>query len=94
MIYLDGKEIKRELWYPSLGDSISSGDFMRLLLVHYPLKISWKQGYSSECKVLIPGSSKKGLEKRESIGLGFFDIYTMCERGEEVAWCKENYYNK
>jgi len=93
-IYLDGELKKKEIWYPYLSDSINAGNFIRQSLVFYPLNISWKQGYSSECKVLVPTSQKTGLTKKESIGLGFFDTYTMCESGEDIEWCKENFYQK
>jgi len=93
-IFMDGKEQKEELWYPYLGDNLNSGEYLRNLLVTYPLTINWVQNYSSECKVLVPNTSKEGLIKKSPIGLSFFDTYVMCSRGEDISWCKENYYDK
>ena len=93
-LLLDKKEQNEERWYPYLGDKINSGEFMRFVLVDYPINITWVQNYSSQCKVLVPNTSKTRLIKKEKIGLGFFDTYTMCERGEDVDWCKDYYYKK
>ena len=93
-IFLDGKEQNEELWYPYLGDDINSGELLRNVLVNYPLEITWAENYSSQCKVLVPNTNKQGLIKKSPIWIWSIDTYIMCERGDDVEWCKENYYKK
>jgi len=93
-IFADGKSIHKELWYPYLGDSFDTTGYIINVLTQNNLTINWAEGYNSTCRVLVPGSAKIGLIKKDKIALTFFDAWTMCERGDDVQWCKENYYNK
>ena len=93
-IFADGSKIHKELWYPYLGDSFYTSGYIRNVLTRMNLTLTWTEGYNSTCRVLVPWSAKTGLIKKDKIALTFFDTWTMCERGDDVEWCKENYYHK
>lgn len=93
-IYTNNQKIHKEIWYPYLGDTFNTRDYATFVFTRYPLTITWIEGNKSVCKVLVPESPKGGLIKKEAIAFTFFDSWTMCQRGDDVEWCKENYYNK
>ena len=80
------------LWYPYLDAPTNVGKMARYLLVNYPMKLTWKDGHESVCKVLHENSGKTGLKKTEPIYTTLFDTSTMCLRGDDIEWCKDNYY--
>lgn len=94
-VYGNNKHIpSNTIWYPFLDVQIDASAMMRYFYALYSLGISWKDGYKSECKVLSPTSSKTNLNLKEPLYTSFIDSKTMCLRGDDLEWCKQNYYTK
>ncbi len=94
-VYGNDKIIRQiNLSYPYLDEEINVGAMARYTFVKFPVQLTPKEGNKVSCEVLHPNSSKESLLKKESIGVTFYDIDTLCTRGDDIEWCKTNYYTK